>query len=155
MLRARLKRLVQFGRLTIISPSGRMTTFGADLDANTGPEVTIRMVGRLTPIKLALHPDFYFGEAYMNGELIIEQGTLWDLLELCGRNLERRQMRPPIGILRFARRMARAATQYNSRRNARRNAEHHYDLSDEFYRLFSRQGPAIFLRLFPISDSIA
>ena len=40
MLRARLKRLVQFGRLTIISPSGRMTTFGADLDANTGPEVT-------------------------------------------------------------------------------------------------------------------
>ena len=53
------------------------------------------MVGRLTPIKLALHPDFYFGEAYMNGELIIEQGTLWDLLELCGRNLERRQMRPP------------------------------------------------------------
>ena len=35
-------------------------------------------------MKLALHPDLYFGELYVDGALIVERGTLWDLLELVG-----------------------------------------------------------------------
>lgn len=136
MLRAKLQRLIKFGRLTIIGPSGRTTTFGADPDANAGPDVTVRIVGLLTPIKLALHPDLHFGEAYMDGALVIERGTLWDLLELCGRNLEQEQMRLPSGLVRIACGLVRAATQYNTRRAARRNVAHHYDLSDHVYRLF-------------------
>jgi hypothetical protein len=37
-------------------------------------------------LKLSLHPDLYLGELYADGALIIERGTLWDLLELLGRN---------------------------------------------------------------------
>jgi len=65
--RAKLQRLIKFGRVTIISPSGRKSTFGADPDANIGPDVTVRAVARLTAIKLALHPDLHYGEAHISG----------------------------------------------------------------------------------------
>jgi hypothetical protein len=58
---------------------------GASLRALAGCGRTSH--GALTSWKLALHPDLYFGELYMDGALILERGTLWDLLELLGRNL--------------------------------------------------------------------
>jgi hypothetical protein len=39
----------------------------------------------MAPLKLALWPDLYLGEAYMNGSLVLERRDLWDLLDL-GRN---------------------------------------------------------------------
>jgi hypothetical protein len=58
---------------------------GASLRALAGCGRTSH--GALTSWKLALHPELYFGELYMDGALILERGTLWDLLELLGRNL--------------------------------------------------------------------
>lgn len=66
VLHARFQSLVKFGRLTIIGPSSRKLTFCAELKANTGPDDTARAVELLTLIKLALHPDLHFGEAYMS-----------------------------------------------------------------------------------------
>jgi hypothetical protein len=40
----------------------------------------------MAPLKLALWPDLYLGEAYMNGSLVLERGDLWDLLDLCRGN---------------------------------------------------------------------
>jgi hypothetical protein len=52
------------------------------------------LAARYTLLKLSLHPDLYFGELYVDGALIMERGTLWDLLELLGRNqLEQRSVR--------------------------------------------------------------
>jgi cyclopropane-fatty-acyl-phospholipid synthase len=68
--------------------------------------------------------------------LIIERGTLWDLLELLGRNqLEQRSVpgNSVIGPLQaFLGWMRRG----DSRRAARRHVAHHYDLSLEHYRRF-------------------
>ena len=36
-----------------------------------------------------LHPDLYFGEAYTNGSLKIENGTLTEFLEITLRNVGR------------------------------------------------------------------
>ena len=68
MLHAKLQYLIEFGRLTIIGPSGRATTFGADPDASAGPDAAVRAVGLLAPIKLAPHPGSHFGEAYASRE---------------------------------------------------------------------------------------
>ena len=79
VLRAKLQYLVKFGRLTIIGPSGRATTFGADPDANAGPDAAVRAVGPLAPIKLALHPDLHFGEACTSRA----KGEPWPLSPNC------------------------------------------------------------------------
>ena len=36
--------------------------------------------------KLLLYPDLYFGEAYMDGSLIIENGTITEFLDLAFKN---------------------------------------------------------------------
>ena len=37
--------------------------------------------------KLLFHPDLYFGEAYTNGDIIIENGSLTDFLDLALMNI--------------------------------------------------------------------
>jgi cyclopropane-fatty-acyl-phospholipid synthase len=72
----------------------------------------------------------------VDGALIIERGTLWDLLELLGRNqLEQRSVpgNSVIGPLQaFLSWMRRG----DSRRAATRHVAHHYDLPHEHYRRF-------------------
>jgi len=40
-----------------------------------------------TGIRLVLHPRLAFGEAYMDGKLTVENGDVYELLELLGRNM--------------------------------------------------------------------
>ena len=84
MLGKTLRQLIRHGRLTIIRSDGDTEQFGELTAAKPRPDVTVRLKGALTSLKLALHPDLYFGELYVDGALIIERGTLWDLLELAG-----------------------------------------------------------------------
>src|SRR5438034_10240066 len=136
MLGKILRRRIKHGRLTIIRPDGHTEQFGELTAAKPRPDVAVRLKGALTSLKLSLHPDLYFGELYVDGALIIERGTLWDLLELLGRNqLEQRSVpgNSVIGPLQaFLRWMRRG----DSRRAARRHVAHHYDLPHEHYRRF-------------------
>jgi cyclopropane-fatty-acyl-phospholipid synthase len=130
VLDATLRQHIQKGSLDIVWPNGRHAHYGED---GLGSQVAVRLIGRLTPLKLALHPDLFLGQAYVDNSLRLERGTLWDLLELLGRNLPTaldgrlsRIWRPTLNRL----------MQRNSRVLSRRNAAHHYDLSHELYRLF-------------------
>jgi cyclopropane-fatty-acyl-phospholipid synthase len=67
----------------------------------------------------------------MDGSLRMEEGQIYDLVDLIRRNSTARP-RPET----WARRMTREVFRRNDERAARRNAKHHYDLSVEFYRLF-------------------
>lgn len=136
MLQATLQQLIQAGSLSITWPDGRKSHFGPKIGSAAEPDVAVRLSGTLTPLKLALHPDLYLGEAYMNGTLRIERGTLPDLFELIGKNIQRYAGGQDGPLLRLGRPLLSWVTQYNSRRLARRNVSHHYDLSDELYRLF-------------------
>ena len=136
MLGKILRRHIKHGRLTIIRPDGQTEQFGELTAAKPCPDVAVRLKGALTSLKLLLHPDLYFGELYVDGALIMERGTLWDLLELLGRNqLEQRSVpgNSVIGPLQaFLRWMRRG----DSRRAATRHVAHHYDLPHEHYRRF-------------------
>jgi cyclopropane-fatty-acyl-phospholipid synthase len=35
--------------------------------------------------KLVSNPGLGLGEAYMDGDIVLEQGTMWDLLEIVGK----------------------------------------------------------------------
>jgi cyclopropane-fatty-acyl-phospholipid synthase len=86
MLGKTLRRLIKHGRLTVVRADGDEEQFGKLTPAEPRPDVAVRLKGALTSLKLALHPDLYLGELYMDGALVLERGTLWDLLELLGRN---------------------------------------------------------------------
>lgn len=130
---------IKIGRLTVIRPNGRVICAGALADGTPNLDVVLRLKHSLTALKIALRPELYFGEAYMDGAIVIERGTLWDLFDLCGRNLRRRnrQRRPRFG--RPIQALARYFQQWNSRRGARRNVAHHYDLSETLFRAFLDQ----------------
>ena len=49
----------------------------------------IKLLNKKLHYKLLLHPDLYFGEAYTEGDLIIENGNLSDFLDLALMNFGR------------------------------------------------------------------
>lgn len=78
--------------------------------------------------RLPLSPSLAFGEAYMNGGIIVE-GSLLDILE--GFNRSRASFPP----------LARLASGLMgslpiSTRRAAKNAQHHYDIGNDFYKLW-------------------
>ncbi len=42
----------------------------------------VKILNKNLNYKLLIHPDLYFGEAYTNGEIVIENGSLSDFLDL-------------------------------------------------------------------------
>jgi cyclopropane-fatty-acyl-phospholipid synthase len=127
---------IKVGRLTIICADGRVVRVGKIPDDAPDLDVVIRLKGSLTAWKLALRPDLYFGEAYADGSLVIEQGSLWGLFDLCGRNLGLRRPAWRGWPARIVQAIGRQILHCNSRRAARRNAAHHYDLSEDLFRAF-------------------
>ncbi|HEY4264121.1 MAG TPA: cyclopropane-fatty-acyl-phospholipid synthase family protein [Micropepsaceae bacterium] len=131
MLDMLLARLIEQGTLTVIWPGGKSRTYGTG-----GRRVTTRLHGLSTPWAIGLRPELAFGEAYMDGRLTVEEGTIADVLEIIISNLG---MRPLPRIVRFARALRRSfrwIVQFNPASRARRNVAHHYDLSGALYDLF-------------------
>ncbi len=127
-----LKRLIKQGTITAILPDGTSCRAGEGT-----PRVTVRLVGKWTPLRIALHPELQFGESFMEGRLVIEEGDIADLLELLLLNARHRERLPKtVVVARRIRRILRAFRQFNPASRARRNVAHHYDLSGELYDLF-------------------
>jgi len=132
LLAALLRPSIKIGRLTVIDADGHRHVFhGSD-----SPAFTIRLHDRSLHWRLALNPKLAFGEAYMDGTVTCEDGSLYDVLDLISRNityLERhpsQRRRGPLG------RIARFIQTYNPIGRAQRNVAHHYDLSGALYDLF-------------------
>ncbi len=133
MLLARfLAKLVRSGSLTLIDAHGHTFETGDGSD----PKVTIRVHDPLTEWKIGVNPAFYAGEAYMDGTLTIEEGTLYDFLDLTTRSLWEPGNGAMVAAMVALRHMVRFGRQMNPVARARTNAAHHYDLSDNLYNMF-------------------
>jgi cyclopropane-fatty-acyl-phospholipid synthase len=97
---------------------------------NSNPVARIVIHDRSTLRGLLLRPDYQFGEAYSAGRLDVE-GNLADCLEA----LYRASARAPSSWIRSLRRSL-----YRPRRNtlsgSRENISHHYDIGNDFYKLW-------------------
>src|SRR4029078_4313062 len=89
-----LKQLVQTGQLTVIDVRGRKHVYGD----GTGQPAGFKFVNPRTPMKIILDPDRFLGEAYMDGEIELTEGTIYDVLEVLLKNVEHR---PAPGASRF------------------------------------------------------
>jgi cyclopropane-fatty-acyl-phospholipid synthase len=133
MLASRLfERIITIGRLRVLDAGGRFHTF----DGSPGASVTIRLHDPALHWKLLVRPRLYLGEAFMDGTLTVEEGSLYDLIDLLAVNLEAMPEGLLARLLNGSVTLLRRIHQYNPLPRARRNAAHHYDLSDQLYELF-------------------
>lgn len=125
-----LRRAVRSGSLALIDPWGERHVVGT----GDAPFVTVRLTEPGDAARLLASPSLRAGEAYMDGSLVIEEGSLRDFLligvaaagELANEARAIKEIAAPLTKLR----------RHNPIARARANVAHHYDLSEEFYRLF-------------------
>lgn len=117
------------GTLNLVTADGRHHRIGAG-----PPTLTLRLHDRAVERDLLINPRLRFGEAYMDGRLSIEGGTIYDLLSMLMSGSEvQGALGRAVGALSP---LLRLMQQHNPMRRSRRNVEHHYNLSRRFYELF-------------------
>jgi cyclopropane-fatty-acyl-phospholipid synthase len=133
MLLARLLGgVITIGRLWLIDADGALHAF----EGSPGGKVTIRLHEPALHWKLLVRPRLYLPEAFMDGALTIEEGSLYDLIDLLAVNLEALPKGVLGRLLNGSATLLRRIHQYNPVVRARQNAARHYDLSDQLYELF-------------------
>ncbi|MBO0759141.1 MAG: class I SAM-dependent methyltransferase, partial [Bradyrhizobiaceae bacterium] len=127
-----LRSLVRGGTLRITTASGRSFVLGD----GTGTPVAVRFRSAAAERGILIDPELKLGETYMDGSLVVEEGSIADLLSLLlGQGWIGTPWRwlQPQWVARF---VGRHLQQFNARSRARRNVAHHYDLDGRFYTLF-------------------
>jgi cyclopropane-fatty-acyl-phospholipid synthase len=132
LLTGLLKRVITVGRLQVVDASGTFHIF----EGEPGRSVSIRLHHPALHWKPLVRPRLYFLEALMDGTMTIEEGSLYDLIDLLAVNLKALPKGLVSHWLNGSATLLRRAHQYNPARRAWRNATHHYDLSDQLYELF-------------------
>jgi cyclopropane-fatty-acyl-phospholipid synthase len=131
LLRFLLTKSIRRGSISVATASGLVFHCGD----GTGPPIRVRLRTPAAVRRLIADPELAFGELYAEGDLLLEQGSIADLL---GVVLEQ----PDAAVPRWAkghalaRRLIRRLSQFNPRPRARRNVAHHYDLDGRLYALF-------------------
>jgi cyclopropane-fatty-acyl-phospholipid synthase len=133
MFRWYLKTLIRRGSLRMVEPGGRVTHCG---EPRRGPVPTLRIRDRATMRRLSLNAELAFGEAYTDGTMTIEHGTIRDVLAIILDNMADGPAPPHTRLARPFRPLVRRIQQYNPVKRAERNVAHHYDLSRRLYELF-------------------
>ena len=111
-------------------------TAECDDGARDAPQATVRLTDKSLYRKLFLNPELYAGEAYMDGTLVIENGSIRDLLKVFALNRTGLRSHPVQKVLKSWLKRIRRWHQRNAAAASRKNVQHHYDLSNAFYKLF-------------------
>jgi cyclopropane-fatty-acyl-phospholipid synthase len=130
LLRLALEKFVRAGNLEIRTAQGTSYTLGD----GSGDPIALRFTTAAAERGVILDPELKLGEAYMDGTLIVEQGSIADVLAV----LQNPAARPPVWAWphRLLRYMCRRLRRHNWGRRTQRNVAHHYDLDDRLYALF-------------------
>jgi cyclopropane-fatty-acyl-phospholipid synthase len=132
LLRRALTPVVKTGRLAFAFADGS----AFELGDGTGPLVKVRFVDGRAPWALLLDPDLQTGELFTDGRLVLDQGSVYDFLELVLRHGDEVEARGSADLLDRVRDIARRLLSRNDPTRSRRNVAHHYDLDDRMYALF-------------------
>jgi len=127
-----LRSFIRQGTLRLTLASGKILHFGD----GGGEPVAVRFTSRAAQWGILLDPELKVGEAYMDGTLLMERGTIADFLHLA---FSQDKSGKPLRWARtqwLARYLWRRLAQFNPPERARRNVAHHYDLDKQLYGLF-------------------
>jgi cyclopropane-fatty-acyl-phospholipid synthase len=128
-----LGRLIRKGHLTIVTAGGRRHEYG---DPEQCPRVIVRLHERSLPLRLVLRPELASGEAWMDGSLTLEEGSLREFFDLITGNMGWQPDNPLNAKNARIRRLRNRLRQRDTASTARRSVAHHYDLSRELFARF-------------------
>ncbi len=120
------------GTLEVIDSKGVNHKYG-----NGDPLVRINLINKSIERKIFLNPSLHIGEAYMNKELVIEHGSIEDLINLItncyddfisNNNFYKFYEYLSSFFMHFQ--------QINKLVNSKNNVAHHYDIDENLYKLF-------------------
>ena len=132
ILQIMLGSFIRHGTLRVTTARGAVLEFGD----GTGEPIAVRFTNARAEWQVILDPELAVGEAYMNGTLVIERGSIADFLALA---FSQDQSGKPIPWARtqwLVRYLWRRLAQFNPPTRARKNVAHHYDLDQRLYALF-------------------
>jgi cyclopropane-fatty-acyl-phospholipid synthase len=98
--------------------------------------ITVKILDKKLHYKLLFRPDLYFGEAYSDGSIIIENGTLTDFLDIALMNIGKGELNFFTKLINKLNNSYRYLTNFNFIKKSKMNVAYHYDLSDNLYSLF-------------------
>jgi cyclopropane-fatty-acyl-phospholipid synthase len=128
-----MKAFIKKGRLTVIDAEGKRHVF----EGTPGPAVTMRLTDKKLYRTLVFNSELAAGEAYMDGTMRFEEGsTLRDFLTLFSMNRLSLGSYPIQKAIRAVKMRFRKRQQSNRKGQAQQNVAHHYDLGNDFYKLF-------------------
>ena len=136
LLNTMLTKIIRTGTLEVVDAEGHVHRYAGTAE----PFVRVKLHDPALYRSLVWNPDLKAGEAYMDGTLTIEQGTLRDFLTLFAINRGVSRKLPIQKPLRRLAKRMKSLWQRNTLVQSQRNVAHHYDLSNELYGLFLDSG---------------
>ena len=127
-----LRRLVQKGSLKVILSSGEQAMLGD----GSGELVALRTLDEAAEKAILLDPGLKFGEMYVDGRLVVERGTIFDVIAMMKANgLEKAVTTGNMitAVLHVVEQQLKARLPVNRNRH---NIAHHYDLDGKLFDLF-------------------
>ena len=128
-----LNRLIKKDGLILIDANSKKYIIGRPEKKNP---ILLKILDKKLHYKLLFRPDLYFGEAYSDGDIEIENGTLTDFLDLVLMNIGRGELNFFSQLINKLAGSYRYLTNFNFIKKSKMNVSHHYDLSDNLYDLF-------------------
>ncbi len=132
LLDAVLKRLVKTRNLTVVTAGGRTLSYGD----GTGAPCKVRFTSKRWQTAIVFDPELKLGEAYMEGGLVVDQGSIADFLDIIVYHVAQHPPSLWSRLIRDGRSLFRRFFQFNNMFRAKRNARHHYNIDSRIYRLF-------------------
>lgn len=132
-----LESRIRDGRITIDRPDGSQRSFGTPADG--WPDVTIKIHANGAERRILTSPRLGLAEAFMDGAVTVDGDDIMGLAELVRRNNlweNGGEIGDPKPFKKIIKKIARPFQQMNSLTKSRQNVAHHYDLSNDFYRLW-------------------
>jgi cyclopropane-fatty-acyl-phospholipid synthase len=121
---------------------------GETIYTGTGKAVAgIRIANRSALLGLLINPDLHFGDAYSHGALEVE-GDIVKLVEMIYRG---KAKAPPQGLERIVKWLDRPRP--NTPSASQKNIQRHYDLGNDFYRLWLDRDMVYTCAYFPAPDA--
>ena len=135
MLYSVLKKVNFKGKILIVDSSDKIHEFGSGTN-----NLKIKLTTKSIEKKLFRNPGLYFGEGYMNQEILIIEGTIEQLIDLITscyddfiqNNFIYRIYENFSGYIKIFQ-------QLNEAVKSKQNVAHHYDLKEDLYKLFLDQ----------------
>ena len=133
MLARLLSKIYKKNGIILIDSKGQKYICG---QPDLNKPVTVKLLEKSLNWKLALNPDLNFAEAYMRGEIQIENASLLEFLNMTFENIGRGEINFSGYTIKKIFHLWRFLTNYNLPGRSKRNVRHHYDIGEELYDLF-------------------